>query len=246
MNLNADWLNRIVLWLENEGEFYRGYMKYQNSTYGLRRSFINEFIYGHRTAFRCPAPDIEARDQIRRYFDDRYGLPQDESNKYAHIPYWRELKPRAVPNTRLKPLVQKIVGVSTDWVDLRPQYKAPTAASLAHRFGYTLGPTEDQQVADAVDEAFAQLTQPVKPQLIKEDIMTTSKTAINITTKTFINGEDVANMSDSQVYDLIAQQEKDIEKLESIKHKPKKLVKEIEDRKAGIAALVAYLDSKEA
>lgn len=40
-------------------------------------------------------------------------------------------------------------------------------------------------------------------------------------------------------------QEAQVEELEKIKTKPKKLVNEIEKRKAGIQALVDYLDSKE-
>lgn len=68
---------------------------------------------------------------------------------------------------------------------------------------------------------------------------------IEITTKTLVNGADIANFTDSQVYELIAAEEAKIAELDKIKTKPKKLVAEIEKRQAGIAALVAYLDSKE-
>lgn len=74
---------------------------------------------------------------------------------------------------------------------------------------------------------------------------TMNKTAIiEITTKTLVNGQDVATMSDASIYDLIAAQEAEIERLSAIKAKPKKLMAEIEKRQAGIAALVAHLDSK--
>lgn len=68
---------------------------------------------------------------------------------------------------------------------------------------------------------------------------------LKITTKTFINGQDVTNLTNSEIFDLIAQQENEIEKLKQIKAQPKKLVKELAERQAGIAALVTYLDSQE-
>jgi hypothetical protein len=77
------------------------------------------------------------------------------------------------------------------------------------------------------------------------NIIDTTSTAIEVTTKTLVNGQDIATMKDADIYDLIASQEREIGKLESISNKPKRLVTEIEKRQAGIAALVAYLDSKE-
>lgn len=66
---------------------------------------------------------------------------------------------------------------------------------------------------------------------------------IDITTKTLINGRDIKELSDSEVFQLIADEEARIAELEKIKAQPKKLVAEIENRKAGIAALVAHLDA---
>lgn len=73
---------------------------------------------------------------------------------------------------------------------------------------------------------------------------TTMSKIIDIKTKTFVNGIDVTTLTNAQVFDLIAEQEAAIKKLEGIEAKPKLLVKEIEERKAGIAALVAHLDAK--
>ncbi len=80
-------------------------------------------------------------------------------------------------------------------------------------------------------------------QLPKEDTMSKP---ITITTTTFVNGADISKMADSEVFGLIASEEAVIEDLKKIKAQPKKLVAEIAKREAGIAALVAYLDSKEA
>ncbi len=70
--------------------------------------------------------------------------------------------------------------------------------------------------------------------------------AIEVTTQTLVNGKDVKGMSDSQIYELIREQEAAIKDLEKIEAKPKKLTAEIAKRKAGIAALVAHLDAQPA
>lgn len=99
-----------------------------------------------------------------------------------------------------------------------------------------------QEVADHLTQAanhFQNLSNNLKEIIMnKTDIIT-------IETKTYVNGVDISTLDDGTVYNLIAAQESEIEALEKIKTKPKKLIAEIEKRKAGIAALVAYLDSKE-
>ena len=69
--------------------------------------------------------------------------------------------------------------------------------------------------------------------------------AIEITTKTFINGEDISKMTDSRIYEVIAEQEAHVESLEKIKNKPVRLQREIERCNAGIEALVTFLNSKD-
>lgn len=85
----------------------------------------------------------------------------------------------------------------------------------------------------------------IEAELLKARIMTNKTAVIEITDKTLINGVDIKDFKDSEVYDLIAAQEAEIARLEAIKAKPKKLVAEIAKRQEGIAALVAHLDSKE-
>lgn len=82
-----------------------------------------------------------------------------------------------------------------------------------------------------------------EPQLVTQE-PPMNATPIEITTKTFVNGQDIKAMSDAQVYELIASEEAKIKELEKIETKPKKLVAEIERRRAGIKDLVTYLDSK--
>lgn len=113
------------------------------------------------------------------------------------------------------------------WLD-RVKYPVPDKAP-PQEFGEVI-----------IDSAVSQPTTPTYQEILmnKTDI-------IKIETKTYVNGTDVATLSDSEIYSLIAAQEAQVEELEKIKTKPKKLVNEIEKRKAGIQALVDYLDSKE-
>ena len=68
--------------------------------------------------------------------------------------------------------------------------------------------------------------------------------APTIETKTFIAGKDAKNMSDSEIFALIAELESDVDKLSSIRNKPKKLVASIEKTQAEIAKLVEYVDGR--
>lgn len=79
-------------------------------------------------------------------------------------------------------------------------------------------------------------------EVTKETIMT-RPTTLKIETQVLLNGEPASKYSASELYDMIAAQEATIKELEAIQTKPKALEKEIADRKAGIAALVAYMDS---
>ena len=67
---------------------------------------------------------------------------------------------------------------------------------------------------------------------------------LKITTKTLINGDDIAKKSDDELFEAIAQAEAEIAKLNATQCKPKALVAKIEELKAGIAALAAHMDAK--
>lgn len=70
-------------------------------------------------------------------------------------------------------------------------------------------------------------------------------TMIKVEKQTLLNGNRIETFSDDAIYNMIAAAEKKVEELETIKNKPKRLVKEIESRRADIQTLVDYLDSKE-
>lgn len=67
---------------------------------------------------------------------------------------------------------------------------------------------------------------------------------IKVETITFVDGMDIASLSNGAVLEKIAGQEGAIKRLEAIESKPDCLVKEIADRKAGIKALVEALNAR--
>ena len=69
---------------------------------------------------------------------------------------------------------------------------------------------------------------------------------LNLTTKHYLNGQDIETLSDATLFVLIQMQEAEVKNLLSITHKPKSLLAEIEKRQAGISALVAFMDEREA
>lgn len=101
--------------------------------------------------------------------------------------------------------------------------------------------TSPAEIAEHIDKAVSHLTR--VSNSLKEILMNKTE-IIKIETKTFVNGVDIATMDDADVYALIATQEAQIKELDKIETKPKKLTAEIEKRKAGVQALVDYLDSK--
>ena len=71
-----------------------------------------------------------------------------------------------------------------------------------------------------------------------------TSTPITVTTQVLINGKLASQYSDADLFQSIAFQEKAIKELDDIENKPTSLVDEIAARKAGIQALVTYLDSR--
>lgn len=80
----------------------------------------------------------------------------------------------------------------------------------------------------------------------KETTMNDIQTANTktIETKTFILGADAAQMSDAQIFSLIAKKETEIEKLRSIKVKSLKLTAAIEALQADVESLAEFVDTR--
>ena len=97
----------------------------------------------------------------------------------------------------------------------------------------------DYAYAVDIDEPTEQPITEVQP--IEEPTMTT---LANIENKVLIQGQDAANMSDDQIFDLIAKLEAQQARLNNIGTKPKKLTAKIEALSNDIALLVEYVDGR--
>lgn len=80
---------------------------------------------------------------------------------------------------------------------------------------------------------------------VKENLVSTKPSIIKIESVVRINGQDANEFKNEQLYALIREQELAVTELEKITARPKSLTKEIEDRKAGIAALVEFMDKRD-
>ena len=79
-----------------------------------------------------------------------------------------------------------------------------------------------------------------KVETEKEIIMSNA----NIENKVFIQGKDATEMTDAQIFSLIAKLEGEQDKLSQIKNKPKKLVAAIHALTLDIEMLVEYVDGR--
>lgn len=91
-------------------------------------------------------------------------------------------------------------------------------------------------------QAFVKYIEKSQP-LNTQTIMTSH---IIVTTQVNINGVNADTYSDATLFAMIQQQEAEVKNLLSITHKPQALLNEIEKRQAGINALVAFMDEREA
>lgn len=67
---------------------------------------------------------------------------------------------------------------------------------------------------------------------------------INLETPTFLNGKDIKNYSDAELFEIIRRDEAEIKNLMGIESKPKALKDRINELQAGIDALVKFMDSR--
>lgn len=67
---------------------------------------------------------------------------------------------------------------------------------------------------------------------------------ISLETPTFLNGKDIKNYSDAELFEIIRRDEAEIKNLMGIESKPKALKDRINELQAGIDALVAFMDAR--
>lgn len=216
----AQALHSAAVTLENDGDLYKRF-----TAESIRHQQRN-LLWNVLRVLDRPLRDrlsrhagVFAVEQLRRYLVDVWDVTTDNEAP-CYDSYDR----------------QHTIKFWLDEVNQPPKFKLPTALLKAQQ--ETL-----DRLAKETAESTALYDQLTNPDPLTQKESTMSK-IIDIKTKTFVNGIDVTTLTNAQVFDLIAEQEAAIKKLEGIEAKPKLLVKEIEERKAGIAALVAHLDAK--
>ena len=109
---------------------------------------------------------------------------------------------------------------------------------------YTLPQMMDAQKAYR-EAASSTTTAPVNS---KDSTMNpiTRTPAIEVTVQINVNGQNAANFTDAQLFGMIQTQEAEIAALQKLANKPQSLLKEVAARQAGIDALVAFLDQRDA
>ena len=70
--------------------------------------------------------------------------------------------------------------------------------------------------------------------------------AITVTTQVNVNGVNADSYTDAQLFDMIRQQEAEINNLQALINKPQPLLREINTRQAGIDALVNFMNERDA
>lgn len=108
-----------------------------------------------------------------------------------------------------------------------------------------------QRVAGAYPEPLSKAksktpTQPETPTEKETTMSAIQTTPITITTQVLVNGTSAANYDDARLFAMIAQSEAEINVLKAIESKPAALNKQIVKLQAGIAALVEYMDKRDA
>lgn len=296
-------LLQVAQVLTSDRTFYDVYIKGEPYAW-IRRNRITDAFTRLFPAPRAFSTTIEDREQLRRYFDDMWKLPQARHDgphsdlQYNRtVEFWedeaKDVNPAPTPDQvsqgdgwvestyphttaeflyRTQPHAFEFQShvVAGDWQRTPcPMFTDGTKYRWRPKSGVSLSTIQDEAVVTVPSSVIAAGTiqpeavydprvtvannpfstpsdiyQTVATSLKQETIM--NKTAIiNVTTLTLVNGVDISTLDDASVYALIATQEAQIKELDKIETKPKKLTAEIEKRKAGVKALVDYLDSKE-
>lgn len=134
-------------------------------------------------------------------------------------------------------------GAALRFMCERLERPADGCIAKLHQLGLIMYDGNDYYIVDKQrDDYFDSLK--YAPVLIHKPNEEPTMTAPTIETKTFIQGEDAATLTDTQIFSKIAKLEAEIEKLDKIQNKPKKLVAVIEKLKEDINKLVEFVDAR--
>lgn len=264
--LTREQLREAALVLQNEGDFHAHYCTKGSrmaAPYGRRGSIYNAL---RKYVKHLWSPSTErCAEALRLYLDSAWGIPIVRDPDYPDICYdfmeddvapprfnWMSLPDGAHMVDKTGRIWVKGPHPCANWVRTRnPDHfvgylQAHEQASAPDwEVWQSDGTTPSGAPAYALVNYNLPPTQPSTPTPEQEQpTMIDSNAIVTITTKTLVNGHDVADLTNTQIYEIIAAQEAAIERLQGLKSKPKKLVEELAARQAGIEALVAAVDSR--
>lgn len=110
---------------------------------------------------------------------------------------------------------------------------------------YSLKPASGSNARSATN-LLDKLAEPTTTTPSHNPTTNTMSKAITVTTQVNVNGVNADNYTDAQLFDMIRQQEAEINNLQALINKPQSLLREIKTRQAGIDALVNFMNERDA
>jgi hypothetical protein len=215
-------LDDVVVSLENDGALHTWFQKFA----------LNHFKKGWLTA-------IYSRMNMS-YAPTRRLKNPDEQRYVLHYLIHRWLGACNMPMyplTNLTPLEEDNIAVQYgDFLHTEQRVAAHIAQEMQMRVN-----------ADGIVTGFgipATITGRRPDGVILDDLIKETPMKLTFSTKFLINGSDISELDNSNIYSRISAEEKRIADLEKIENKPKRLVAEIADAKATLQKLVAHLDAQ--
>lgn len=123
---------------------------------------------------------------------------------------------------RAKPVNVRYVRAVNPHDQLKTLFEVPTELARREESSSPRHPSSADEISDNQEEC-------AMPNIVIEN-------------QTLVNGRQVESYSNAELYRLISDAEKEIELLESIKHKPARLTKEIDSKRSALKGLISMLD----
>lgn len=164
----------------------------------------------------------------------------DENGSDKLYAYWTPPGWDVQPGDKLKVIVREqtapkwtTVRKVSGWVPIGDEHKCAFAHSVMARERQALKEKEAH-----IQHTIA-LISPLQLDSIPKE-----PTAMNIENQTLINGQNIKNLTDDQLFDLIADEEAKIKALRAIENKPQKLKDRLNKMQADIDHLIRLIDER--
>lgn len=265
-------LDLALLDLLKDHRFLKSYIVTPTTRSG-RRTTLRRYAKSDRSIRGVPISfSTEEIDQLRQFLDEHLKLDEAENKLTSpgtivrDIPYcanFLECERKEEIAKALNSAGEYLKKVVVDWYYMSQTNFAQIQSAWLKQYAMDnttaskmvpKAPNRPVTLEDLEDEdddmacgIYHNTTMQTQIASNKEPEMSLLKTenSIKVEKQTLLNGTKIESYSDESLYNIIAAAEAKVAELEKIQNKPKRLVKEIESRRADIQTLVDYLDSKE-